>query len=165
MIRFTCNKTQIILLIFRNGDIRREYDNKLLTKHLDKDGYQYITLKYKGIRVNYKVHRLVCTFKTNQENLPCVNHIDGDKMNNHIDNLEWCNYSQNMKHAVKTGLCTNSSLKGENHNTSKHSYKDICEIRKRYKEGNISMRKLANLYNCSSGYISDVINNKIRISC
>lgn len=165
MIKFICPKTNIVLLIFSNGDIRREYDNKLLTKHLDKNGYQYITLKSTPNRVNYKVHRLVCLLRTNTDNLPCVNHLDGNKQNNHINNLEWCNHSQNMRHAVKNGLSFNSSLKGENHNRAKYSFKDISEIRNRYKQGNISMRKLADMYNCSVGYISDVVNNKIRVFC
>ena len=52
-----------------------------------------------------KVHRLVAqAFIPNPDNLPCINHIDGNKLNNHVSNLEWCTYQANMLHAVRTGL-------------------------------------------------------------
>lgn len=51
------------------------------------------------------VHRIVAKmFIQNPKNLPCVNHKDGNKLNNNINNLEWCTYSENLKHAYKTGL-------------------------------------------------------------
>ena len=67
-----------------------------------------------------------------------------------------------MRHAVDTGLSINSSLKGENHNVSKYTFEQVTNIRNLYKNRQYSMRKLAKEFNCSIGYISDIVNNKIR---
>lgn len=54
---------------------------------------------------NHPVHRLIATaFKPNPENKPCVNHIDGNSLNDEADNLEWVTYSENTRHAIATGL-------------------------------------------------------------
>ena len=83
------------------------YRRKLLAQHKNKGGYMCVGIggKYQGGRKTVKVHRLVASaFVKNPDNLPEVNHIDGDKTNNSADNLEWTTHSENEKHAYRTGL-------------------------------------------------------------
>ena len=136
---------------------------RIVKGYVGGDGYLYIGGHYKGHIRNLKIHRLVAlAFKKNPNNYPDINHKDGNKLNNCSNNLEWCTKSQNMKHAVRTNLLTNCTQKGENHNTSKHPFKKVLEIREKYSTGKYSMRQLAKEFKTSSGYISDVVNNKIR---
>lgn len=85
-----------------------------------------------------------------------VNHIDGNKINNKISNLETVTRSENTLHAMKTGLL---NLKGENHPWSKLKEKNISKIRKDYKNG-VSQGNLAKKYGVSQATIFDVIHKK-----
>ena len=68
-------------------------------------GYAYVYLCKNSKHTTLKVHRIVAqAFIANPENKPEVNHKDGNKLNNHVDNLEWCTRSENNKHAWTTGL-------------------------------------------------------------
>lgn len=68
-------------------------------------GYKRIKLIKNGEPIRTFVHNLVAiSFIPNPNNKPCINHKDGDKLNNHKDNLEWCTWSENLKHAHITGL-------------------------------------------------------------
>lgn len=73
--------------------------------YFDKKGYEVCSIvknkQYKSIRI----HRLVAeAFIPNPNNLPQVNHIDGNKQNNNVSNLEWCTNEYNYKHSIKNGL-------------------------------------------------------------
>ena len=68
-------------------------------------GYETVILPNKGVCIEYKIHRLVAkAFIPNPEQLPQINHLDGNTMNNHVSNLEWCDAYTNMMHAIRTGL-------------------------------------------------------------
>ena len=71
-----------------------------------KSGYATVTLRNSGIQKIAKIHQLVMnTFnpKKNNEKLE-INHIDGNTMNNKLDNLEWCTHKENLQHASKNNL-------------------------------------------------------------
>jgi hypothetical protein len=77
-------------------------------------GYLYCALWKDNKQQRYAVHRLVAlAFIPNPDNLPMVNHLDGDKTNNNVFNLEWCNGSENNLHAYKTGLHKPYNRRGE----------------------------------------------------
>lgn len=75
---------------------------KILKPFTNDKGYLEIGLNFEGKRKNFKIHRLVAiTFLPNPRELRCVNHIDGSRKNNELENLEWCSHAENTQHAIK----------------------------------------------------------------
>jgi hypothetical protein len=73
--------------------------------YISNTGYERVNLWKKGKGKKYSIHRLVAiAFIPNPDNYKEVNHKDGNKRNNHVTNLEWCNASQNIKHAYSNNL-------------------------------------------------------------
>lgn len=86
---------------------------KILSGSNYSNDYKFIPLCKNGTVKPQMIHRIVATaFIPNPENKPQVNHIDGNKKNNRVDNLEWVTQSENMIHAAKIGLVKNKG--GEN---------------------------------------------------
>ena len=84
-------------------EIKRE--ERILKLFHNKKGYTQTILYRDKKQYPIKIHRLVANaFIPNPENKPQVNHIDGDKNNNRIDNLEWCTQAENIQHSYKAGL-------------------------------------------------------------
>ena len=80
----------------KNGILRYKATKEKIKTNHDKDGYLRCTLKYK----NVQVHRVIAKkYIPNPENKPCVNHKNGVKDDNRIDNLEWVTYSENERHS------------------------------------------------------------------
>lgn len=110
-------------LYWQNGDKKKDWISY---------GYRYIKPynKDKGKHERVSVHRLVAYVHVpNPNNYPQVNHIDGNKLNNRADNLEWCTPSQNAFHAVKHKLFVAKS--GEDSGQSKLTWDKVREIRRR----------------------------------
>lgn len=138
-------------LISNMGNVKK-LKNLNNMKTYDRGGYTRIDL-YDSRNKKYlkrSVHRLVAeAFIPNPLNKPQVNHIDGDKDNNSINNLEWCTASENMKHAFKTGLNVPNPLKGEDSHNSKMTDEKVMLLREMYDSGEFLLKELAEEFNIS----------------
>ena len=91
--------------VYSDGKIFSLTRKKFLQPYDDGNGYLNVKLRIDNKSKNVKVHRILAMlFIPNVDNKEQVNHIDGNKYNNNINNLEWCSRSYNMKHAYKLGL-------------------------------------------------------------
>jgi len=98
--------------VSNDGKVRNTKTKKLLKPYVNKGGYFAVGLSKDGKIFQRLINRLVAeAFIPNLENKPQVNHKNGDKINNHVDNLEWVTAYENKKHAIENGLCSNSMRK------------------------------------------------------
>ena len=132
---------------------------KIIKGEITSGGYCRVHISHKGVQYKFLVHRLVAeAFILNPKHLPEVNHIDGNKQNNSVDNLEWCTRSQNTSHAFKTGLRNYNGCKNPH---SKLTQSDVETIRRIYVRGKHCENNsygLAKRYNVSPKTIQNVVN-------
>lgn len=159
-----------LFAVSSHGRVYSKRTNRVLKQFVHKNGYCHIATKIGGrlgINKTFKVHRLVAeaflvrpsaqitdivsesVYKT-----ALVNHIDGDKKNNLATNLEWCTYSQNIRHAVDLGLIDYSKTSGAKSvmsvfDTEADRYNTYIE----YLESGLSQREFAK----SKGFTHSVI--------
>lgn len=110
--RFQVTRCGMIKSVDRHVDNypkgKRLIKGRVLKCSIDKAGYKRVDTRnrIKGTGSYELLHRVIAkTFIENPLELPCVNHIDGNKLNNNVSNLEWCDQSYNSLHAWRTGLC------------------------------------------------------------
>lgn len=88
----------------------RYYNGGILNPIIKRCGYPHFNLRHNGKQIQWSLHRLLAiTFIPNPEQKRTVNHIDGNKLNNTLENLEWATYAENSQHALDTGLRVNPS--------------------------------------------------------
>lgn len=86
------------------GSVRRTENQRILKSFLNHKGYPHVVMHKNGKAYSKTIHRLVAeAFIPNPDNLPQVNHIDANKENNTVDNLEWISGLDNMRHAYRNG--------------------------------------------------------------
>lgn len=91
-----------------NGNVFSKRRNKYMKPVKNKSGYSVIQLHKNMKFKTFTIHRLIAkAFIPNPNNYPCINHIDGNKLNNDISNLEWCTHKHNSQEAVRIGLFDN----------------------------------------------------------
>lgn len=132
--------------VSNSGEIKSIFygkNPKILKKSKTTTGYYKIELSKNKKRKSFKVHRLVAiAFIPNMENKPNINHIDGNPLNNNIDNLEWCTQKENVIHAVEIGL-------------KSKTYISKNELRRLYLVEKKPVRKLEEIYSVSNTVICD----------
>ena len=118
-------KTRVVN--FRDGRVR-EFGAKEIVLIPNTDGYMSLKLCRGNTYKTARVHRLVAqAFIPNPNNYPEVNHIDCDRTNNNVSNLEWCTHEQNVRYAIKVGnhVCTRDLTGKNNPNYGNHILADI----------------------------------------
>ncbi len=140
-------------IVLNKNNLQYSYEEKILKPEISR-GYLRCTLSSKNIQKRFLIHRLVSIhFIENYLNKPCVNHIDGDKLNNNVNNLEWVTYSENERHSYKI-------LKKTSHNR-KLSETDVEDIRyncSKGKNGNVNQYMIK--YNVCRNTIISILNKK-----
>lgn len=142
----------------------RGRSGKPIKQQIHKNGYYVYAMRpegRKGICKCVKIHRLIAeAFIPNPENKPFINHIDGNKLNNNVNNLEWCTNQENVIHAYKMGLC--KIKRGEDNHWSKLTNEQAEWIRKHYipRDKQFGSRALGRKFNISHQQILDIVNNK-----
>lgn len=143
-------------ILQRNGKTKR-LKGKVLSTPLGSDGRYYVIVLYCGGKKYMRnVHRFIAlTFVSNPDNLKEVNHLDGNGLNNHIDNLEWVSPKGNMAHAIEHGLLNPAF--GENSGKSKLTEEDVIEIRNLYYFKNFTSIDLEKKFQVDRSAIHSII--------
>jgi DNA-binding transcriptional regulator YiaG len=133
--------------------------SKVLKYSLHYNGYYGVTLSKNNRQMTFMVHRLVAEAFVEKPENPLselqVNHIDGNKTNNHDINLEWVTATANTSHAFRSNL--RKSRKGTNNKMHKLNEEQVKEIREL--DGKLPQSKIAILYNISQASVSLIMNN------
>lgn len=144
------------LEVSENGDVRNPSRHKV-SFYIDTIGYPTTTAKIDGFvrRQKVRIHRLVAmAFIDNPNNHKEVNHIDGNKANNNVSNLEWCTHSQNIFHAFRT-----MNKKG-NHSRTKLNEHQVQEIYKMAIVYGLQHKLIAALYGISRPHVTEICSRK-----
>ena len=131
---------------------------KIKNQTINRYGYMTSKLCFQGKCRRLTIHRLVAkAFIPNPNNYSQVNHIDGNKKNNTISNLEWVSAAQNTKHAWDTGLINSDHMKGARHHNAKINEDIVKEIRN---NDELTRKELAQKYSVSISTINDILSKK-----
>lgn len=145
------------------GEIRNSKTHKIRRKNVLKTGYYFVSgsLGSRENKITFKNHKAVAeTFMPNLNNLPIVNHKDGNKLNNYIENLEWCTYSDNAIHASEHNLLR--IHKGTDNYNAKFNSKMVEYIKNNYipYDKEFGTRGLGRKFNVSHKTIVRILQNK-----
>lgn len=145
------------------GRVKSFFDEKprIIKANKVPEGYLRVRLYKNSVSKNHFIHRLVAqTFIPNIENKPQVNHINGIKTDNRVENLEWMTSEENINHAFKLGL--SKAIKGSKNSSSKLTPDQIREIRQIYVKCSrkFGVVALAKKFNVSEETIRNIIKGR-----
>jgi hypothetical protein len=138
----------------RNGKIVSEYRVLKLRGSTDKDGYKTYRITLGGVKKHLKAHRLMMNAWVGERPDLVVNHIDGNKQNNDLSNLEWCTVAENNRHAIETGLFDPHARKKFNYSVH---FADWMPVYVMYKHCGWSLCALGRMCGCSHDTIKAII--------
>ena len=145
------------VISFYNGRGKRSVP-RILRPWITSSGYYHVLLQHNKKIVHKLVHRLVAeAFIPNPQKKPQVNHKDGQKLNNHVSNLEWCTSSENNRHAIDTGLAR--FARGEDAGAAKLTVNDVREIRAL--RNRMSTVDIAKKYGIAQHHVSRIQNKQL----
>jgi hypothetical protein len=145
-------------IVVTRDKVKRTLCEKVLKLGLCGGGYLIAGLSKNNKRRTLRVHRLVMeSFRPTEDSSLQVNHIDGNKLNNMVENLEWCTASENIKHSYKNGM--SSCFYGEKSNLSKLTNKDVNRIRMAGRCG-MQTKEIAKIFNTVPANINHILSGK-----
>jgi hypothetical protein len=144
-------------LISDKGRVYSKKSNKFLSGSPAGAGYLSLYIYDNGERKMHYIHRLVMeTFVGTRPNNFDTNHIDGDKKNNCLYNLEYCSKSNNQKHAFRLGLNKPNVMTGEKNGNCKLTDVQVKEVRVHIESGRFLLRELGKKYNVHPSLIRKI---------
>lgn len=167
---FKVSELDYLYEIFEDSRLYSIRHKKFLKPSISSSGYYVFNISINNTKKNILLHRLVCKyFVDNPNNENIVNHIDGNKLNNNIDNLEWCDYAHNNQHAHDNGLwkstdrhkkaCSKNLERGR-----KIAHKKAIRFTEeegiemlRLKNNGLSLRKIATIFETNHHTVKETI--------
>ena len=138
-------------IVTEDGDVISRKTSKPMKTELNDNGYRRVALSKNGVYRKFLVHRLVMLWFVGASNGMAVNHKDGDRLNNRLNNLEYVTLQDNLRHYWDAGKF---------HNRIVMTQQAANEARVEYHTTKIKVKELAAKYGVSGRYMCDILNNE-----